>query len=192
MVKPTREEILKYIKNPIVRKDKNKIKKEKKINKLDAVTFINTVNLIIKDLGNIEGLSVKELNDKIDLLLVTPPPLKSRSFSPTPTEEEDTKNFRNAIRKQHEAAVRAKERKLGLKKGALKVGSIEFPDNTGYGIKKKSAKKKKKSAKKKGRKSLGKKSKKKNKKKSKKSGRRRGKRSVKRRGKRSGRSSRRR
>ena len=54
-------------------------------------------------------------------------------------------------------------KRLGLEKGALKVGSIKFPDDTGYGIKKK-----KKSAKRKRIKSLGKKSK-----------RRRGKRSVK-------------
>ena len=163
MVKPTREEILKYIKSPINLTHKMKIKKEKNFKKKsEATLFINKVNGIIKNLGNIDGLSATELNDKIDLLLVTPPPVKSRSFSPTPPEEEDRENFRESIRKQHEAAVRARERDLGLEKGALKVGSIEFPDDTGYGIKKKkkSSKNKVKSAKKKRRKSLGKKSKK--------------------------------
>ena len=179
MVKPTREEILKYIKNPIVRKDKNKIKKEKNIERIEAVTFINTVNIIIKNLGNIEELSTKELNDKIDLLLVTPPPPSPESRSPTPTEEEEIESYRNGIKKQLEAACRVEEKRFGLKKGALKVGSISFSDDEGKGIKKK-----KKSVKRKRRKSLGRNSKKKRGKKSGrrtgKKGKRRGKRSVKR------------
>ena len=183
MVKPTREVILKYIKSPINLTHKMKIKKEKKLKKKsEATLFINKVNGIIKNLGNIDGLSATELNNKIDLLLVTPPPVKSRSFSPTPTEEEDRENFRESIRKQHEAAVRARERDLGLEKGALKVGSIDFPDDTGYGIKKKKKSSKgRKSAKNKRRKSLGKKS-----------GKKSSKKGSRRRGKRSGRSSRRR
>ena len=168
MVKPTRKEILKYIKSPINFDDKMKIKEEKKIKLREAILFINKVKSLIKDLGNIEGLSEKEVNDKIDLLLATPTPSSSESDSESPTEEEDRENFRNAIRRQHEAAVRAKEEKYGLKKGALKVGSISFSDDEGKGIKKKkkNLKAKKKSAKRKRRKSLGKKSKKKNKKKS--------------------------
>ena len=69
---PTKEDICKYIQNPIVRKDKNKIKKEKGIKRTEAVQFINHVNRIIEELNKAKGLSEKDYEVRMDDLLTTP------------------------------------------------------------------------------------------------------------------------
>jgi len=144
MVKPTKQEILKYMKNPLKMTDRNKIKKEKGFKKKsEAMAFILEVQRIISELSKTKGLSKKKEEEKIDELLKTPP---DDSSPPSLTEEEEESQYRKQIEDFMSSIVRDQEKKRGLKKGAIQY-SLSFAADEkeeGKGAKKKTKKKRRK------------------------------------------------
>ena len=68
---PTKEDIFKYMKNPIKLSDKIKIRKQRGLKKKrQAMAFIANVNRIIEELRNAKGLSEKDYEVRMDDLLV--------------------------------------------------------------------------------------------------------------------------
>lgn len=121
--KPTKQEIIKYMKKPLKLTDRDKIKREKGFKKKsEAMAFILEVQRIVSQLSKTKDLSKEKEGEKIDDLLKTPPDEPS---PPSLTEEEEKAQYRKEVEDSMASIVRHQEKTRGLKKGEIQY-SLSF------------------------------------------------------------------